>query len=293
MRTMVQDQDCDYDIDDGVYFKKEDLKDNSGAFLDARSARVRVKEALKDERLAFDAVVKSNCVRQMYPAGYHIDIPVYRKVDYINFLNEPAFFYELASGDDWVQSDARRVTKWFNDAVGSQLKFGEADSSQLRRVTKLSKKMARSRKGWKPNTASGICITKLVVDHFVARWERDDDSLRETWKAIRATLAITLRVGHPVYADKNIADDGDETVAFFRDCLISSLKTLEVLDHADCSQKKARAAWDNVFNTSYFSARPDQGNASKSSLLRPATVAGAGLTFPNKPVVPNKSPGFA
>lgn len=30
MRTMVQDPECDYDIDDGAYFKSDDLKDANG-----------------------------------------------------------------------------------------------------------------------------------------------------------------------------------------------------------------------------------------------------------------------
>lgn len=36
MRTMIQDDACDYDIDDGVYFDKEDLKDADGYYLGAR-----------------------------------------------------------------------------------------------------------------------------------------------------------------------------------------------------------------------------------------------------------------
>jgi hypothetical protein len=78
MRTMIQDDLCDYDIDDGIYFDKEDLKDGDDNYLGAQDARKRVRKALKDDRLAYDAVVKTNCVRQLYPDGYHIDIPVYR-----------------------------------------------------------------------------------------------------------------------------------------------------------------------------------------------------------------------
>lgn len=33
MRTMVQDAGCDYDIDDGAYFRSEDLLDANGASL--------------------------------------------------------------------------------------------------------------------------------------------------------------------------------------------------------------------------------------------------------------------
>lgn len=292
MRTMVQDDAFDYDIDDGVYFDKEDLKDPNGGYLGARDARTRVRNALKDERLAYDAVVKTNCVRQQYPDGYHIDIPVYRTIRSKDSSGTEIVEYELASGDNWVKSDARKVTRWYNDAVGSELKTGQADTSQLRRITKLTKKMARSRVAWKKKTTSGICISKLVVDHFVARPDRDDDALRDTWKAIKAQLTLSQRIGHPVYANKNLAEEGDECVVFFRDCLGDALETLKVLDAQDCTRTKAGESWDKVFNTEYFSAQIGKNDTAAKSLLRPAAAA-ASLSFPSRPVVPNKSSGFA
>lgn len=293
MRTMVQDDACDYDIDDGVYFDKEDLKDANGNYLGARDARARVRSALKDDRLAYDAVVKTNCVRQQYPDGYHIDIPVYRTIRSKDFWGNEVVEYELASGDNWVKSDARKVTRWYKDAVGSELKAGQSDTSQLRRITKLTKKMARSRAAWKKKTTSGICISKLVVDHFVARADRDDDALRDTWKAIKAQLAFSQRIGHPVYADKNLAEEGDECVLFFRDCLGDALELLKVLDEHDCTRKKVGGAWDKVFNTDYFSLQLAKDDTAAKSLLRPAAAAAASLSFPSRPVVPNKSSGFA
>ncbi|MBW8849738.1 MAG: hypothetical protein JF600_03050 [Xanthomonadales bacterium] len=293
MRTMVQDDACDYDIDDGVYFDKEDLKDANGNYLGARDARARVRSALKDDRLAYDAVVKTNCVRQQYPDGYHIDIPVYRTIRSKDFWGNEVVEYELASGDNWVKSDARKVTRWYKDAVGSELKAGQSDTSQLRRITKLTKKMARSRAAWKKKTTSGICISKLVVDHFVARADRDDDALRDTWKAIKAQLAFSQRIGHPVYADKNLAEEGDECVLFFRDCLGDALELLKVLDEHDCTRKKVGGAWDKVFNTDYFSLQLAKDVTAAKSLLRPAAAAAASLSFPGRPVVPNKSSGFA
>jgi hypothetical protein len=294
MRTMIQDDACDYDIDDGVYFDKEDLKDADGYYLGARAARSRVRYALsRDDRLAYDAVVKTNCVRQQYPDGYHIDIPVYRTARSKDILGNEIVEYELASGDDWVKSDARKVTRWYNNAVGSELKVGQSDTSQLRRITKLTKKMARSRAAWKNKTTSGICISKLVVDHFVARPERDDHALRDTWQAISWQLILSQRIRHPVYANKNLAEEDDECVVFFRDCLGDALGTLKVLDEYDCTRKKANEAWDEVFNTDYFGAQISEDAALAKSLLQPAAAVSASLTFPGRPVVPNKPSGFA
>ncbi len=255
MRTMVQDDDNDYDIDDGVYFASEDLKDPAGVLLTPKAARQRVCDALVwDGRLKREATVKRNCVRQVYAEGYHIDIPVYRVVTTKDENNDPVEHYELASGDEWIRSDARAVTRWFNGLVG-ELNAGESDGSQMRRVTKLSKKFAR-RAGWKNKTASGISITKLVADYFQCSPERDDKALRETWKAIDEKLQKSVEIDHPVLANK-LAQEGDEAVTFFRNCLSDALKMLEVLDNFDCSRKQAREAWDDVFDTDFFTKQPD------------------------------------
>ncbi len=292
MYTMVHDDQCDYDIDDGIYFEIEDLTYTDGKYLGALDARSRIRNALKDERLTYDAVVKTNCVRQNYPDGYHIDIPVYRTLRSKDALGNEVVEYELASGDEWVKSDARAVTRWYNGAVGGGLKTGEADNIQMRRLTKLTKKMARSRIAWKAKTTSGICISKLIVDYFRTVSGRDDDALHETWKAIKAKLDVSFQINHPVLTGKNLAAWDDEGVSFFYDCLADALKNLEALDEQGCTREKALKAWGSVFNTSYFSDQVSMNQAAAKSLLQPATAL-TGLTFPSKPVIPNKSSGFA
>ena len=260
MRTMVLDADCDYDIDDGAYFSQEDMLDEANNPLMPRAARERVCKALKrDTRLGHEAEVKRNCVRQMYPDGYHIDVPVYRMVTTTNDADKEVEHYELASGDEWIKSDARTVTRWYNDMVG-ELNTGESDGSQMRRVTKLTKKLARSRGDWKPKTTSGICISKLVTDHFVHVDHRDDQALRETWDSIQEALNVSTEIKHPVQ-DTNLADSEDAEVKFFCECLRDALEKLDILDKQDCDLKQALSAWDDVFNTTYFSNEP--GNANK------------------------------
>jgi len=292
MRTMVQDDQCDYDIDDGVYFEKENLKSDDGSYLGARDSRTRVRAALKDERLAYDAESKTNCVRQKYPEGYHIDIPVYRINRSTDIFENESIEYELASGEEWVKSDARAVTRWYNDSIGQELKTGENDVSQTRRVTKLTKKMSRSRIAWKRQTTSGICLSKLVVDCIVVVTGRDDDALRDSWKKIKAQLDITLQIPHPVLQGKQLAKPDDDGVSFFRDCLADTLKKLEVLDEQECTREKALKAWSSVFNTNYFTNQLSENQATNKSLLQPAAVA-IGLTFPDEPIIPNKPSGFA
>jgi hypothetical protein len=255
MKTMHQDEQTDYDIDDAAYFEANDLRDANGYELSPYAARKRVCDALQqDERLKYPAEIKDNCVRQRYPEGYHIDVPVYRIIRRVGGNGVEVTVYEHASADVWTESDARRVTDWFNGYVG-QLNSGQPDGSQLRRVTRLTKKQARSRIAWKARTTSGISMTKLVVDHFVASPGRDDEALRETWKAIHSKLNVSQRIRHPVLA-QNLADEGDGQVVYFRDRLGEALDALVVLEAATCTRTQARGAWDRVFNTTYFSSQP-------------------------------------
>ncbi|MEO8502363.1 MAG: cyclic GMP-AMP synthase DncV-like nucleotidyltransferase [Acidobacteriota bacterium] len=260
MRTMVKDEECDYDIDDGAYFRREALQTAEGQDVAPAAARARVRAALQqDDRLAFDAELKPNCVRQRYPQGYHIDVAVYRV-----FCKEGGEeTYEHASGEVWRESDARAITRWFKGIVGD-LASGQADGQQLRRIVRLTKKFSRSRGApWKGKTTSGICITRLVVDEYVGA-AGDDRSLRDTWVAIAERLARSTEIEHPVLDGQLLAAENDGEVAFVRGCLDEALAVLGVLDRGDCSRREARKAWDDVFNTTFFSdlplEDPDDGN---------------------------------
>ncbi|MDI1245943.1 MAG: hypothetical protein PSV24_11125 [Rhodoferax sp.] len=264
MRTMVQDDNNDYDIDDGLYFKDSALTDQDGKSLSPLAVRERICEALKwDGRFKKEASVKNNCVRQDYSLGYHIDMPVYRIINTKNEDDEYIKYFELASRDEWIKSDARAVTKWFNGKVG-ELNRGESDGSQMRRVTKLTKKFAR-REDWKEETTSGICITKLIVDHFVFATDRDDKALRDTWIAIKTKLDESTVIEHPVLDGIQLASEDEKTICFFRDCLNENLKILQELDNDSCTREKAREVWNEVFNTTYFTNQPKNEDANKSS----------------------------
>jgi hypothetical protein len=266
MRTMVQDPQCDYDIDDGAYFEKDDLVDKNGKELTPREARERVCRALRQDDRVSPAQVRDRCVRQVYAAGYHIDIPVYRITRSKDAAGADVFTYELASGDEWVRSDARNVTKWFNDIIKQDLEEGQADTSQLRRVVRYTKKFARSRMAWKKKTTSGIALTRLVVDCFIGRDGRDDEAVYETWKAISKRLQNTTRVEHPISG--LLADANDAEVRFFADCLDEALETLEVIE-TECEHEAALKAWDKAFSTSYFS---DQLNKKGAAATAPVFV---------------------
>lgn len=96
MKTMVRDPDNDYDIDDGVYFRKEDLVGDRGAEMTSLQARQMVRDAVDDGKFKKPPEVRSNCVRVFYEKGYHVDLPVYRRVITKTAIGDEVH-YELAA----------------------------------------------------------------------------------------------------------------------------------------------------------------------------------------------------
>lgn len=280
MKTMVQDANCDYDIDDGVYFKAADLKGSQGADKSALQVRQMVCAALQDDKFATPPEVRKNCVRVYYEAGYHVDVPAYRRHETKDFWGTVTYSYELASSD-WKASDPRAVTKWF-DETNKDLSPDTGDG-QFRRTVRLLKAFARSRNSWKGKNLSGFAITKLASDTFYASDGRDDEALRHTMKSMASSLQLTQQIIHPVLQSENLTGNGDTKAIHFRDRLDENLKHLEVLDTVDCTHEEAMAAWDKVFCSSWFSGQPDpnagdddSGDGGNGSPKAPVNKQGGG-----------------
>lgn len=262
MRTMIVEPDGDYDIDDGVYFKKEALVGAGGADKSALQTRQMVCNALQDDQFKRKPEVLKNCVRVFYNEGYHVDVPAYRHVVEKNpFTGAETDFYELASAD-WKKSDALSVTKWFKDFntnnCGNASTNG--DKGQFVEVVRLLKAFARSRSSWKGKISSGFVISKLVADHWGERTNRDDQALRDVAKAIKGKLSWNQEVKHPCL-DSNIIENGNAKAKFLFEKLEENLKHLDVLDEWDCDHAKAMSAWDKFFDTDWFSQQPDPDGA--------------------------------
>ena len=256
MKTMVQDENRDYDIDDGVYFDKEDLVGARGAEMTALQARQMVCDAIDDGSFATPPEVRKNCVRVYYQAGYHVDLPVYRRTVTKNWRGEEEVTYELASSS-WKRSDARDVTNWF-ELQNTNQSPDTGNGHQLRRVTRVSKNFARSRVSWRGRNLSGFGITKLVTETYRADAVREDKAVYATLKAMRDRLSRSLVINHPCTQGETITQGTDDAKArFLREKLDKALDNLAVLFDPDCTRAQALKAWDKVFNTDFFCDRAD------------------------------------
>lgn len=264
-RTMVQQPDLDYDIDDGVYFWKYDLTGPKGAEWSALDTKKVVRGALHDERFNKPPEVRTNCVRVYYEAGYHVDIPVYRKVKSENIWGEEEVSYEIASSD-WKKSDPDGVSNWFINANNGQSP-DSTNGRQLRRQVRLIKAFTRSRESWRSRIATGFMITTLIVEEcYYPSEDREDEALYYTMRKMRDRLKWNLQIAHPTVEGEYLTSSStDSRCRFLLERLDWAISELQVLLNSDCTSEKAMKAWDRVFNTDFFYDRCNEDDSQTSN----------------------------
>ena len=251
MYTINQHPDNDYDIDVGIIFDR----DSQGGKKSALDARKMVCDAMQDDRFNRPPEVLKNCVRVYYEEGHHVDMPVYRQ-----YKDENGDIIQELASSDWEESDPEAITRWYNDAVTE--KSPDTDNGkQMRRVTRLIKKWARSRSSW--NMPSGFIISVLVEEKYLPKEGRDDEALYETLKAIRSRLSRNKKVHNPVNGDL-ISDGKEAQLQKMYDELDKVLnETLNVLEDPNCSYEDAMKAWSKFFNDDFFKEQIEESGESQ------------------------------
>ncbi len=268
MKTTLRDENNDYDIDDGAYFKKGILVGDRGAEMSSLDTRKMVRDAMDDGSFKTPPEVKANCVRIHYSTGFHVDIPVYRQI-----VNEDTdeTYYELAASSGWKRSDARDVTKWYEET-----RNGTTDADQLRRLNRYLKKHARSRTSWKSRNLSEFSITVLLGETCVLSPDRDDIALYRTMEAMKRRLDGNTVIDHPVTPNETVTtDDPDAKACFLREKLKEALDHLAPVYADDCNRESALKCWDKVFDTTFFSEQCEDEKAKSASLSAPAIGSAA------------------
>jgi hypothetical protein len=264
METVVQHDDYKYDIDYGIVFSKESLVGPRGGDKGPRDARQMVADAFKDKRFDSEPIVKTNCVRFPYAAGYHVDMPVYRESKNIWGTT----IWEIASGDNWVESRPKAVTAWFDASVTAQSPDGK-DDGQMRRITCLLKAVEKTRVSY--NWPSGFIVSVLAKDKYVSD-ERDDIAFVKTVRAIVRRLNAYTSVDHPVVGGK-LAQEGDTAVCWMRDKLADFEAKFTELEDAECARGRAMILWDSIFGTDWFKDRMKEKAASVGFAATAATIS--------------------
>ncbi|WP_424946491.1 cyclic GMP-AMP synthase DncV-like nucleotidyltransferase [Candidatus Spongiihabitans sp.] len=269
MGTMIRANKEKYDIDDGIYFKPDELGEMS-----PREVREMICEAARDKKFDTPPEVKTNCVRIYYNEGFHIDVPVYKKHD-----NEKPL---LSSGYEWIKSDPKAVTEWFkNSADGT----GNADG--IRKIVRLLKKFVDCYAG--ESRISGLAISVLVVElwDLESNAEFDwEDALHQIMKSIKDRLLWSQKIMHPVITDECLVDENDQKVIEFKDKLVDAILDLSVLDRHEYSKNDALLAWEKVFPCGFFKDVADNDDSPATKATVAAGVAGYAPTVIANPPKP-------
>lgn len=282
MWTTIQHSANDYDIDDGLIMKRDELVGERGAEMSALQVRQMVLEAVKDDKFNKQPEYLKNCVRVFYQEGHHVDIPCYRT--YENDAGKVVV--ELASSD-WKASNPEEINRWFFTRVSDLKNIRDGHGLQFRRMIRLLKRFTRSRESW--NMPSGLILTMLVSE-TIPNYERDDECFYHMLSALKARLAGNLTVQNHAdssYPKEQLTKSAEDTSMLeLRNRIGDALDELAVLFESGCTKKAARKAWDWVFKSGgYFDDFDDNdddggndGGGGKSSTANVASSA------PTKPV---------
>ncbi len=247
MHTLNQHPDNDYDIDVGVLF---DAADVPASPLEARK-RVARAIASKADGFAKEPEARTNAVTVWYAAGHHVDFAVYRR----RTLDSGQEVIEHA-GTEWKARNPLEMNEWFAARVASlsPLPGGGATVAlgQLRRIVRLVKAFANSRQSW--SLPGGMVVTTLVCECYRPSAHRDDVALYDTLAALLSRLRVSTSVVNPVESGAELTSKAEvkNQVVRLRDKLADNLPRLDILFDPDCTEAKARSAWDWIFNHEFW-----------------------------------------
>lgn len=266
MGTSIRTKDDECDLDLGVYLTpKPDVT------------------AITVQQWVYDAVngitdatptKKNKCIRIQYSAGYHIDLPVY-----VNEKNSDEVPELVIKSKGFERSDARGVINWFKDA--------KKDNPQLVRIVKYLKAWAD-----KVNTSmpSGLAWTILAVDNLKKKAERDDIALRDTIKAILASLNQKFECKVPAEPyDDMFSDYSEEKKAEIKTAMEKFIDDASVAIN-EPNEKKSSHTWQNLLGSRFPEGEDKEDsklsklNSLKDSILsKSARLSSTGIlgTFAN------------
>lgn len=203
MDTIIKPYVDDFDLDDGVYFQGNLVKEQRS---DTQIFHDLIIKAIDKNNEIEDIIDKPTCVRVKYYSkygdrdlGFHIDLPIYYAENY----ETP----ELAHTEEgWMESSPVEFIAWFEEKAksGFQKEFLyeslrsiepyepyvkwlsdiRKKDCQLRRIVRYLKSWADLKRKEMP---CGIIMSILAANNYVEN-ERDDIALHDTLEAINDDL---------------------------------------------------------------------------------------------------------
>ena len=229
MNTIIEPESKEFDIDDGIYF----ISDIEPAYS-IQTFHNWILNALEDHTSS-GLTDKNTCVRVIYKASYHIDLPIY----YIQSNSTPKLAHKSKG---WIESDPREFISWFSDQCDS--------SGQLRRIVRYLKAWSDYRKGTLP---SGLIMTILAAMNYTSD-ARDDIALYHTLQAIQESLQASFTCFRPT------TPNNEDLLASYsktnKDYLLSTLNSFVAAaayaTNDTTTHKNACKRWQTYFGQDRF-----------------------------------------
>lgn len=304
MQTVIQTRFVyeEYDIDDGLVLRRDQLVDDDGNELTVQQVKEKVRDALKDKRFKRQPEIHSNCVRVFYAEEdaerHHVDFPIYRRY----FDADGNKIRELAGVDGWVDSDPTQVNTWFDSEIRNRNLNTAGWGSQTRHIVQLLKRFCRSRNHW--DLPNGMKLTMLVAECQPPYDARIDVAFRELLEIVKDRISDDMVIRNLAHPDqpKLTRTENDQNVIDLEARLEEAIERLETLDESDSDNvDSARKVWDWIFQSDGFFGEFDADRktqeAKRKSLLEKAALVGAGARTSSTGVlgtvgVANASHGF-
>ncbi|WP_410511765.1 CBASS cGAMP synthase [Paenibacillus sp. BR2-3] len=259
MNTTINPIDEEYDIDDGIYLQH--LEDVDGDDWPTPSTVHNWVIEAVDGHTDTDPLDKNTCVRVIYKAEYHVDLPIY-----VMQGDHPKLAHK---NKGWIDSDPKLLTEWFNNEVSEK-------GNQLKRIVRYLKAW-KDYKNSDPKLPSGMILTILAANHYVED-DQDDAAFAATAKAIHQALSESFSLSRPVFPSEELIADWSTTK---QDNFLNKLDSLikkagQALEQND--KAKAAGKWIDVFGDRFPEFEPPEKEEQESSAAR---------TFASPPILGN------
>jgi len=232
--TMIRTKDDTCDLDNGVYFFPKPKE--TGTML-----QKWVWNAVENAT-SVSPQHRQRCVRVIYSNDYHIDLPVYYKVDKTDVSEKP---HLAVKNNEWSKSDPQEFHEWFN---------GTKDANgQLVRIVRHLKAWCDNRANKMPNGLTmSVLAARLIVFH-----DRDDICLRDTLEQIHSSLKLNWSCKMPTTPQDDLLENFSGSKEYFFEAIEAFIKDASTAIDIETNQLKASKLWIKHLG-SYFPLGEDK-----------------------------------
>lgn len=238
--TTILTKDNECDLDDGVYFKRE--QGVSGTTL-----QTWVKNAV-DGHTTTPPEHRKKCIRVIFKAEYHIDIPVY-------YFPDDAEHPLLAiKNEDCSESDPKEFVDWYKEEI--------KNTPQVLRISRYLKAWGDHKRDKMP---SGLAMSILAANN-IQKNDRDDIALRDTLEKIKEVLDSSFECIVPATPNDDLFGEYDQAR---EDKFMNNLDSFiadanKAIDEKN--QLKASKLWKNHLGDKFPEGADEDTDAKEQSL---------------------------